>query len=468
MSRIRWYHFYFLLALFDVVVIMFSLHLHDRTLDSVGRLLKTAVKLDAKSRWHRSAQQRILELNAPGNELFRSQNRKREKARFRVAQLNMKDTLNSPTARDMDTALLRKRIEQMVAAAKTIFDEFDAMQQPHVTAAQRQERLAHAGQAMARMDEQQRLALRALAVLIEQNAADRYGLLQAHEAALQDRLNSERYFLAAVVLILVGVLAFGRRLQQADRALQEERRRVKEERRERLAAIGELCSSVAHGIRNPLAAIRSSADLTLELGTMDDNSRQRLNDILDEGRRLGDRVSGLLSMARVNSESFQNVNLSEVVFSAANELRAEFTKRGLHIVPHVPDSEVFVFGDRRQLEQVVIELLSNAMEHSDPNSEVRVTCEALAAEGRAVIRVENQGPDIPGEVKSRIFDLFFTTKPSGTGIGLATVKRSARLHGGDVALSSTMDGETHFEVWFPLTGPNQKKRQGSSKTRNSV
>lgn len=468
MSRIRWYHFYFLLALFDVVVIMFSLHLHDRTLDSVGRLLKTAVQLDAKSRWHRTAQQRILELNAPGNELFRSKNHQHEQARFRVARTNMADTLGLPTARDMDTALLRERIDEMVAAARIIFDEFDAMREPHVSADQRQAGLARAGQAMAKMDEQQHLALRALAVLIEQNAADRYGLLQGHEAALQDRLNSERYFLAAVVLILVGVLGFGRRLQQADRALREERRRVKEERRERLAAIGELCSSVAHGIRNPLAAIRSSADLTLELGTMDDNSRQRLNDILDEGRRLGDRVSGLLSMARVNTESFQTVNLSEVVLSAAHELRAEFAKRGLSIAPDVADPEIIVFGDRRQLEQVVIELLSNAMEHSDADSTVRVACEALPAEGRAIIRVENHGPGIPVDVKSRIFDLFFTTKPSGTGIGLATVKRSARLHGGDVTLSSTAKGGTRFEVWLPLTGPDRKNREALSIVRSSV
>lgn len=468
MSRIRWYHFYFLLALFDVGVIMFSLHLHDRTLDGVGRLLKTAVQLDAKSRWHRTAQQRILELNAPGNELFRSKDHQHEQARFRVARLNMADTLDSPMARDMDTALLRERIDKMVAAARIIFDEFDAMREPHLSADQRQESMAHAGQAMAKMDEQQHLALRALAVLIEQNAADRYGLLQGHEAALQDRLNSERYFLAAVVLILVGVLGFGRRLQQADRALREERRLVKEERRERLAAIGELCSSVAHGIRNPLASIRSSADLTLELGTMDDNSRLRLNDILDEGRRLGDRVSGLLSMARVTNDSFRMVNLSEVVLSAANELCAEFAKRGLNLTPDVADPEIMVLGDHRQLEQVVIELLSNAMEHSDADSEVRVTCEALPAEGRAIIRVENDGSGIPSEVKSRIFDLFFTTKPSGTGIGLATVKRSARLHGGDVTLLSTAEGRTRFEVWLPLTKPDRKNRQALSMEPSSV
>lgn len=468
MSRIRWYHFYFLLALFDVVVIMFSLHLHDQTLESVAALLKTAVELDAKSRWHRTAQQRILELNAPGNELFRTKDYQHEQARLRVARMNMTETLESPMARDMDTALLRKRIDEMVAFASMIFDEFDAMRRPHITSDQHQAGLARAGKAMARMDEQQHLALRALAVLIERNAADRYGLLQEHEAALQDRLNSERYFLAAVVLILVGVLAFGRRLQQTDRALQEERRRVQEERRERLAAIGELCSSVAHGIRNPLAAIRSSADLTLELGTMDDNSRQRLNDILEEGRRLGDRVSGLLSMARVNSESFQCVNMSEVVLSAANELHAEFSRRGLKLVTDVVEPGILVSGDRRQLEQVVIELLSNAMEHSDADSEVRVVCAALPHEGRAVLRVENQGPGVPSEVASRIFDLFFTTKPSGTGIGLATVKRSARLHGGDATLATTAEGRTRFEVWLPLTRTDRKNHQAFSKERNRV
>jgi len=467
-SQIRWYHFYFLLALFDLVVIMFSLHLHNQTLKSVGQLIAAAKDLDEHSSWHQSAQQRILELNAPGNDLFGSEDYQHQQDRFRLAQRNMAETLAAAAKLDIDVALLRERIDKMVESANKVFDQFDAMRASHLTPEQRRERLVQAGRAMARMDDQQHLALRALAVLIVKNASQRYRLLQMHEAALATRLISERYFLAAVILILVGVLAFGRRLQQADRALKQEKQRVQEERRERLAAVGELCSSVAHGIRNPLAAIRSSADLTLELGSMDENSRQRLQDILDEGKRLGDRVSGLLSMARVNSEAFEAINLVTVVLSAARELDGEISRRGLSLEKEVDEPEIVVLGDRRQLEQVTIELLSNAMEHSKPDGTVRVTCRRQRAEDRVCVIVEDSGEGVADAVKSRIFDLFFTTKPSGTGIGLATVKRIARLHGGDVALTSSPLGGSRFCVSLPLAGRNHHAREERAIAGNGV
>ncbi|MFQ5411243.1 MAG: PAS domain-containing sensor histidine kinase, partial [Phycisphaerae bacterium] len=308
--------------------------------------------------------------------------------------------------------------------------------------------MASAGPKMAEMDHQQHEALGALGLLVARNAQARSHLLDTYQKDLRKRLDYERYFIAAVILILVGVLAFGRKLQQAERALIQERRRVEEERRERLAAIGELCSSVAHGIRNPLAAIRSSAQLTLELGRTDDESQQRLRDIMQEGERLGERVNGLLSMARTNAEAFESVDFSGIVAMAVRELRPELDRLGLQVKQSIEDPSITVHGDRRQLEQIVIELLSNAMDHSQSGDQVRVSLQRFG--NMAVLVVEDQGPGVPGAVQDRIFDLFFTTRPEGTGIGLATVKRIARLHGGDVRLTTSSPVGGRFEVTLPI------------------
>jgi signal transduction histidine kinase len=99
---------------------------------------------------------------------------------------------------------------------------------------------------------------------------------------------------------------------------------------------------------------------------------------------------------------------------------------------------------------LVIELVSNAMEHSRPGQPIEVRCDRPVQNGTAEIIVEDVGEGVPVEARGRLFDLFFTTKPQGTGIGLATVRRIARLHGGDVALASSPRG-AKFVVSLPTT-----------------
>jgi signal transduction histidine kinase len=452
MARIRWYHYYFLLALFDVLIILLSLRMHSRTVSSAAGLIESALELDEQSRWLQLTQQRVIDLNAPGNDVFEMRDFELHLRRFEVAKRNMREVLDAGKKLKTPLTVPTEPAEAMVAAAQEVFDEFKGVSAMDRAPEDRLASLTRASKAMARMDAQQYELLGSLSVLFQRNAEKRDRLLLEHERDLQRRVNSERYFIAAVVLVLVGILWFGRRLQRYDRELQEQRRMAEEERRERLAAIGELCSSVAHGIRNPLAAIRSSAQLTMELGQMDQNSKERLGDILNEGRRLGDRVTGLLSMARATSGGFRPVNISQIVTRAVRELSPAFSERGLTIEQDIDPAEVTVVGDRHQLEQVVIELLSNALDHSKPGDCVRVACHRLSANGTVAIEVADEGPGVPERVRSRIFDLFFTTKSGGTGIGLATIKRYAKLHGGDTVLLPSTKGAC-FRFTLPVAPP---------------
>jgi len=266
MARIRWYHFYFLLAAFDVVVILISLESHRRTLTSVGSLIGSAGRLDDQAKWLQRAQQGILDLNDPGNDVFHSNDVERERRRFNLAKDKIAETILDAGKTGLDITRLKADVQRMIAAEEDVFTAFGELQQVGDDARRREELHARAGSAMARMDDEQQSAIRSIGMLIMLNTGERKTLLDVHERDSSERSKRERYFIAAVMLILVGMLYFGRQLQLADRALEAERKRVQEERRERLAAIGELCSSVAHGIRNPLAAMRSSAQLTLELG----------------------------------------------------------------------------------------------------------------------------------------------------------------------------------------------------------
>ncbi len=451
MSRIRWYHIFFVLSVIDAGAVVVSLEWHRQTLSSVDRLIERSVRLDEQSRWLRRVEQGIIELGEPGNDLFESNRLDAECVRYEAAQARMRRTIADAGRNGMDAETLRKAIGSMELSTEQIFSIFQDYSAPDIDVSEQHALLQSAARSMAQLDQHHVQAMRVLGLMTARCAAERDELLHRHEYELQNRVAIERYFIACVVVILVGLLYFGRRMRQTTLSLEAERRRAEEERRERLASIGELCSSVAHGIRNPLAAIRSSAQLSLEQGQIGAEGRERLTDILDEAQRLGDRVTGLLNMARINSATFSVLNLEEVTRSAVRELQPEMRRLGLSVDVAIPREQIELRGDRRQLEQAIIELLSNAMEHSPAGGTVGVRCEPPNGDGRARISIEDEGPGVPVEVRPRIFDLFFTTKPSGTGIGLATVKRIARLHEGDVALESTAGGGARFVVSLPAT-----------------
>ncbi len=452
--RVRWHHLYFLLALFDVVVIMFSLHLHKRTIEGVGAMIGSAATLDAQLRSLQLAQQRIVELNTPGNELFRTETPAEYAKlvrRLQLAKQHLSTLLDSIDEDGIDIQGVRSEVVGITETADRLFAAFRPLATSRMSEAQRQAVLLKAGPAMAAMDRHQRQALWILGGLVMQNSDQNNTLLHSHEASLEERAVYQRYFVAAVILILIGVLLFGRHLQASGRALAEQRRLVAEERRERLAAIGELCSTVAHGIRNPLAAICSSVELTLEQEGLDAKSTKRLQETLREGERLGDRVNGLMDVARMNREQLHPVRLSDVLTQAARELRPEMKKRGIELALSVESPEPIVQGNRRYLELAVIELMSNAMEHSKSGDTIRASCSAVNASHNAVIVVEDEGPGISEAVQDRVFDLFFTTKQRGTGIGLASVKRVAQIHGGDAKLSPGAANGAKFIVTIPLS-----------------
>jgi len=277
MRHIRWYHFYFLLAIFNVVVIALTLRLHQQSVDWVRELLGAEQQLDGRIKWLQQAQRSISELNAPGNNLFQADSAsdyERQERLLAIAADNMNQVLRRAGEFDFDVQEVTAEVQALELEAREIFKVFEPIQTGTVSSSMQAELITQAGPAMARMDRHQHRALELIGMLANQTNQSRIDMIQHAEADIQHQFIAQSFVFAGIFLILVGVFIFGRRLQAADRALTLERRRVKEAQRDRLAAVGELCSSVAHGIRNPLAAIRSSAQLALEMGEIDVDSRE--------------------------------------------------------------------------------------------------------------------------------------------------------------------------------------------------
>ena len=219
---------------------------------------------------------------------------------------------------------------------------------------------------------------------------------------------------------------------------------------ERLAAIGELSAAVAHGIRNPVAGIRAAAQLAgLEIAA-DHPLSENLADIIEEADKLDASIKGLLDFAKPFEPHPAPCQVGTIVTRALASLRSQISSQGIvvdtAIDPELPEAHL----DAVQIEQVLLCLLSNAVEVMPDGGRLTVT--GRLTDDRARIRMEviDTGPGIPPEQRPRLFKLFFTTKPTGTGFGLAVAKKIVDRHGGTIVVESQPGEGSRFIVELPL------------------
>ena len=236
--------------------------------------------------------------------------------------------------------------------------------------------------------------------------------------------------------------------------LYEELRQSREEvhRATRLSAVGTLAAGVAHEIRNPLVAVRTFLQLCPT--RLDDQlflrnfSRLALGEI----ERIERLITELLTFARGHERTLAQVDFLSVVAQVRSLLEPHAAKRNvtmaLAAAPHLAQ----VFGDVGQLKQVVLNIVMNAIDASEPGGEVTVRVQpARGAEGEPQVQLEviDEGPGIAPEHLAVIFTPFFTTKDVGTGLGLAVAHQIVAEHGGTLTASSAPGGGATFTVTLP-------------------
>jgi signal transduction histidine kinase len=206
----------------------------------------------------------------------------------------------------------------------------------------------------------------------------------------------------------------------------------------RLAAIGSLTANVGHEVKNPINAMVVHLELLrskLAAGQLERESAQKHVDILaDEMHRLDRVVQTLADFSRPMQLELREHDLRRVVQQTIELAEAEFTGHGVTIEKELSPTPVMVRVDGELLRQALLNLLLNAMQAMPDGGMVRVS--VRRDQRIAMVEITDNGVGIPAHLLPRIFDLYFTTKPKGSGIGLAMTYRIVKLHGGTMDVRS--------------------------------
>lgn len=222
-------------------------------------------------------------------------------------------------------------------------------------------------------------------------------------------------------------------------------------RAERFAAVGELASAVAHGIRNPLAGIRGMAQVAREDAPQDSRLAHDLDMVMAEADRLEKRVRTILDLSRPQAVQLATGDLGRFLTALSAAVRRRLPA-GVGLDLDVPAGLPPARFDAARLDEVIETIILNAVEAMGGAGTIRLTAGAVndgPAPTQVEIRIADSGPGIPAHAIERVFDLFYTTKSSGTGVGLAMARRLIEHQGGTITAASPPTGGAVFTIRLP-------------------
>ena len=223
---------------------------------------------------------------------------------------------------------------------------------------------------------------------------------------------------------------------------------------EKLAAVGQLVSGVAHELNNPLTSIAGLSEFLQDRPGIAAAEREHLRVIHEQAERAGRIVRNLLTFARKGSPGETIVDLNDVVARTALLVAYELNLRGIVLAEDRSPGELLVRGNRDELQQVLLNLVNNAVHavRDLPTGSRRVTLITRGEGGQAIMRVRDSGAGVPEELIPELFTPFFTTKEpgEGTGLGLSLSYRIVEPHGGRLWYQPVPGGGAEFQASIPL------------------
>jgi signal transduction histidine kinase len=225
----------------------------------------------------------------------------------------------------------------------------------------------------------------------------------------------------------------------------------------RMAAIGRLTSGVGHEVKNPINAIVVHLELLRnKINGASPGAVRHLEVIDSEIRRLDRVVQTLVDFSRpVELQLFEH-DLREIIGDILTLAAVEFSTRNVTLIHRFPSTPVMANVDADLLKQAVLNVIQNGAQAMPDGGTVDVILEE--SHKMAVLRIADQGPGIPEDIRGKIFDLYFTTKSGGSGIGLAMTYRILQLHHGSIDVESNRDRGTEFRLRIPLTATEWGRR----------
>jgi len=246
----------------------------------------------------------------------------------------------------------------------------------------------------------------------------------------------------ALVLTLRLVQTSERQRRQAER-LQDDLRRS-----EHLAALGTMLAGVAHEVRNPLAGIRSTAQLWLRLGPAA-YTTESIGTVVQSVDRLNDIVSRLLLFARSDSSDRQPVEINAVLNEVGSLCQAAAKERGIELRSNL-EGNPKVLASAGGLHQVFLNLITNGLDVLPAGGRTEISSRVDARARRVEIRFADNGPGVAAAARDHLFEPFFTTRPDGTGLGLAICREIVTQHGGQISLENNHGPGATFLVSLPI------------------
>ncbi len=239
-------------------------------------------------------------------------------------------------------------------------------------------------------------------------------------------------------------------LREANKKLKEAQMQLVQS--EKLAGIGQLAAGVAHELNNPLSGVLGFAQLLLDDKNLTVQQHKDVETICAQSQRCRMIIQNLLQFSRRKVSVNEPVDLAPLMKATVNLVKYDFSTSGIEIIQNMPDSLPMVFGDTNQLQQVFLNLITNARQAMEGGKAGRVLIEGEQADGVVRIHFKDDGPGIPSDIVGKIFEPFFTTKPvgKGTGLGLSICYGIVQQHHGDLRVVSTLGSGATFTVELPV------------------
>jgi len=217
----------------------------------------------------------------------------------------------------------------------------------------------------------------------------------------------------------------------------------------------EFLASISHELRTPLTYIKGYADIVLKRNLPKEEQQKYLNIILEESNRLSLLIKDLFDLAKIDKNTFaiekEQIHLHEFLIAIERKLSPAFIERGMSLSISSP-SNIYILADPSRLEQIILNLLDNAMKYSTQGTKTAIY--AAKDKHSVQIAVKDEGKGIPAEDLPYIFNRFYrvdkarTRSLGGTGLGLAIVKELVDMHGGEIAVKSEIGKGTVFLLSF--------------------
>jgi PAS domain S-box-containing protein len=227
----------------------------------------------------------------------------------------------------------------------------------------------------------------------------------------------------------------------------------------RVATMGELTSSLAHEINQPLAAIRNYASAAQRFLSQSEpnlaKAREALEGIIRDDKRAAEVISGVRGLLKKEEPRYRSVQMNEIIQESLSFIRSDSVLEGLSIETELARDLSTVPGDRVQLQQVLLNLMLNAvdaMNKTNPELRKLVIRTEKDGDGAIKVSVRDSGAGIDDIQRNKLFELFQTTKPGGMGLGLAICARIIHAHGGSIRGENNPDGGATFSFTLPTGG----------------